>query len=141
MIKTVIVIGIAVAVGFLAGNGLVYGFNRLPDSWLGTEEPDRHWQRVKSYPWKYVLAATMIICGIYTGLMDTARAPGIFVATFILIWIAMSAKLYRLAPRPLIWMLLICAVLLLMQLVELYFRPEWNHLYPYELWEGAVVLP
>ncbi|MBQ9180406.1 MAG: hypothetical protein IJ132_06370, partial [Firmicutes bacterium] len=110
MIKTVIVIGIAVAAGFLAGNGLVYGFNRLPDSWLGTEEPDRHWQRVKSYPWKYVLAATMIICGIYTGLMDTARAPGIFVSAFILIWIAMSAKLYRLAPRPLIWMLLICGV-------------------------------
>ena len=110
MIKTIIVIGIAVAVGFLAGNGLVYGFNRLPDSWLGTEEPDRHWQRVKSYPWKYVLAATMIICGIYTGLMDTERAPGIFVSAFILIWIAMSAKLYRLAPRPLIWMLLICGV-------------------------------
>ena len=39
------------------------------------------------------------------------------------------------------WTVLICAGLLFMLLVELHFRPEWNHLYPYELWDGALVLP
>lgn len=32
------------------------------------------------------------------------------------------------------WMLGICMVMLIMFLIELIFRPGWNHIYPYEFW-------
>lgn len=113
MLESILVIGISIFAGFIAGNGCVYGFNHLPDSWLGVDEADRHWQRVKSTPWKLVLSAMFIACGMYTGLGEASRAPAVFAAVFILTWIAMAAKLYGVAPRPLIWMLLICGFAIL----------------------------
>jgi hypothetical protein len=35
------------------------------------------------------------------------------------------------------WLLAACSVFLLMFLATLLFRPGWNHLYPYEFWQGA----
>ena len=35
------------------------------------------------------------------------------------------------------WLLAVCTVFLLMFLATLLFRPGWNHLYPYEFWQGA----
>lgn len=58
-VKTII----AIALGFFAGLGVVYIFNRIPAGWLCEygEEPsaallDRSVQRVKGWPWRWIYA-------------------------------------------------------------------------------------
>ena len=110
MIKIVITVGVALALGFIAGSAAVYTFNRIPDGWLGADEEGRDSQRVKSVPWKYVLSATFIVCGIYMGLKDPVAAPAVFAACFFLVQTAMAAKLYRRAPLPLSALVLVCGI-------------------------------
>ena len=61
-------------------------------------------------PWKYVLSATFIVCGIYMGLKDPVAAPAVFAACFFLVQTAMAAKLYRRAPLPLSALVLVCGI-------------------------------
>ena len=110
MIKIVITVGVALALGIIAGSAAVYTFNRMPDGWLGADEEGRDSQRVKSVPWKYVLSATFIVCGIYTGLKDPAAAPAVFAACFLLVETAMAAKLYRRAPMQISALVLLCGI-------------------------------
>ena len=110
MIKIVITVGVALALGIIAGSAAVYTFNRMPDGWLGADEEGRDSQRVKSVPWKYVLSATFIVCGIYTGLKDPAAAPAVFAACFLLAQTAIAAKLYRRAPLQISALILLCGI-------------------------------
>lgn len=110
MTKTIIVIGAAVVLGILAGNAGVYAFNRIPDGWLGAVGREPGSQRVKSVPWKYVLSATFIVCGIYIGLRDYEAAPAVFAACFLLAQQAMAAKLYARAPLQISALVLLCGI-------------------------------
>ena len=105
MIKTIIVIGVSIALGIICGSGCVYAFNHIPDEWLGTDEKGREWQRVKSVPWKYIFTATFIVVGIYLGIKDPHKAAGIYAACLMLTEIAMAGFLYGRVPRPLVWLL------------------------------------
>ena len=105
MIKTIIVIGVSIALGIICGSGCVYAFNHIPDEWLGTDEKGREWQRVKSMPWKYIFTATFIVVGIYLGIKEPHKAAGIYAACLMLTEIAMAGFLYGRVPRPLVWLL------------------------------------
>ena len=105
MIKTIIVIGVSIALGVICGSGCVYAFNHIPDEWLGTDEKGREWQRVKSMPWKYIFTATFIVVGIYLGIKEPHKAAGIYAACLMLTEIAMAGFLYGRVPRPLVWLL------------------------------------
>lgn len=105
MIKTIIVIGVSIALGIICGSGCVYAFNHIPDEWLGTDEKGREWQRVKSLPWKYIFTATFIVVGIYLGIKEPQKAAGIYAACLMLTEIAMAGFLYGRVPRPLVWLL------------------------------------
>lgn len=107
MIKTIIVIGISIALGIVCGSGCVYAFNHIPDEWLGADEEGREWQRVKSVPWKYIFTATFIVAGIYLGMVDSEKAFGLYAGCLMLAEIGMAAFLYDCIPRPLVWMLAI----------------------------------
>ena len=124
MVKTIIVIGAAAALGIITGSASVYVFNRIPAGWLWPDDPERvrleteappGTQRVKSVPWKYVLTATFIVFGIYMGLTDPLRAPAVYVCCLILVQCAMAARVSGRIPQGLILMVLICGIAILPQ--------------------------
>lgn len=98
----IIVIVAAIVVGFIAGNGAVYMFNRLPDTWLCDygEEPSKEvsvegGQRIKSWPWKWVFSASFIVVGIYMGVSDWQYAVAGLCACWLLLLLAWADGKYK----------------------------------------------
>lgn len=109
-----IVVLISIPVGIIAGNGAVYFFNNIPAIWLCDygEEPNeelksKETQRIKSYPWKYVLTATFIVIGIYLGMKDWQFAVASILAIWISLEIAIADKKYMIIPDQLVLLLAI----------------------------------
>lgn len=113
----IIVIVAAIVVGFIAGNGAVYMFNRLPDTWLCDygEEPSKEvsvegGQRIKSWPWKWVFSASFIVVGIYMGVSDWQYAVAGLCACWLLLLLAWADGKYKILPDQLILVLAVMAL-------------------------------
>lgn len=117
LLKILGIVGVAVPVGYVAGNAAVYAFNRMPSSWLTDygEPPDekvvsKGRQRVNSVPWKYVFAASFIVLGIYLGLSHWQYAIAAMVALWLLLLVAIGDIKYRIIPDQLCLFLAITAM-------------------------------
>ncbi len=105
--------GVGVLLGFFG----VWFFNRMPAKWLCDygKEPegelaDPYSQRIKSYPWKYVIVGFFAICGIYLGLNDWSWAFGALMALWALLLMAIADYKYMIIPDQLVFVLLLSAI-------------------------------
>lgn len=117
LIKTLIICGVAIAAGIIAGNGAVYFFNKMPGAWLCDygQEPDEELlhptcQRVKSTPWKYVFAGFFIVIGIKLGMEDPLFAVPAAAAIWLLLEMAIADAKYMIVPDQLIMLLVVCGL-------------------------------
>ncbi len=117
ILKIIIVTAASIGIGVLAGHGAVYGFNRIPASWLCEygEEPSaellrRDTQRLRSVPWKYVFAPSFICLGIYLGMYNWQYGVPVFLACWLLLLIAVSDGKYGIIPDQLVLMLAIVGI-------------------------------
>ena len=97
--------GIFVLLGILAGNGAVYVFNRIPVSWLCDygQEPDAALragdrQRINSHPWKALFSALFVMAGIKLGVEDPFYAAPALAAMWTLLEIAVADCKYMIIP-------------------------------------------
>lgn len=109
LLQTIIIIAAFAAAGVIAGNGAVYGFNRIPARWLCAhgEEPSDYvrsegTQRVKSYPFKYIFTASFIVVGIYMGISDWQYAVAGDLACWLLLLTGIADKKYGIIPDQLV---------------------------------------
>lgn len=122
-----ILLGLAILLGWLAGNGSVFLFNKLPGKWLTdydevpSEEllrPTR--QRIESTPWKLVYSMFFIVAGIWIAekLWNSPIAPWSMIALLIshiiamwlLLLIALADGKYGIIPDELVFVLAITAI-------------------------------
>ncbi len=106
-----------IIIGVLAGNGAVYVFNKMPATWLCdyNEEPsdelkDPYTQRVKSYPWKYVLTMLFVILGIKMVMEDWQFAIAGICAIWLLVEMSIADIKYRIVPDQFILLLAVTAL-------------------------------
>jgi prepilin signal peptidase PulO-like enzyme (type II secretory pathway) len=104
----------AVIAGVFLGNGAVYFFNKMPAKWLTDygEEPseelrDPYTQRIKSWPWKYVLTGVFIVVDVYLVWQDWRYAVPAAAALWLLLEIAISDKKYMIIPDQLTILLMV----------------------------------
>ncbi|MEG0391210.1 MAG: A24 family peptidase [Anaerovoracaceae bacterium] len=116
LLRSIIIVAASIGVGVIAGNGAVYGFNRIPATWLCDygKEPDEavlspHSQRIKSYPWKYVFVASFIVIDIYLGMKNWQYAIGATFALWLLLELAIATKKYKVISQELVLFLAITA--------------------------------
>ena len=107
----------AILAGILGGNGAVYFFNKMPAKWLCDygEKPaeellDPYTQRVKSYPWKFVLSMLFIIIDIKLVMDDWQFAAAAFCAIWLLMEMAIADLKYRIVPDQLVILLAVSAL-------------------------------
>lgn len=122
-----ILLGLAILLGWLAGNGSVFLFNKLPGKWLTDYEevpseellrPTR--QRIESSPWKLVYSMFFIVAGIWIAekLWNSTIGPWSMVALLIshiiamwlLLLIALADGKYGIIPDELVFVLAITAI-------------------------------
>lgn len=117
VLKQIIIALVFGGVGAFLGFFGIWFFNRMPARWLcdygqePTEEMDsaRH-QRIKTYPWKFVMVAFFVICGIYLGLHDWSFALGAMMALWALLLMAVADYKYMIVPDQLVVVLLVSAL-------------------------------
>lgn len=107
----------AVLVGIFAGNGAVYCFNHMPAQWFcdygekPTEEMlDTYTQRVKSYPWKFILTMFFVVIDIKLVMDDWQFAVGAVCAIWLLVELSMADLKYRIVPDQLVILLAVSAL-------------------------------
>lgn len=122
-----ILLGLAILLGWLAGNGSVFLFNKLPGKWLTdydelpVEEvlhPTR--QRIESTPWKLVYSMFFIACGIWIAekLWQSsmvywsmiALLISYIIAMWLLLLIALADGKYGIIPDQLVFVLALTAI-------------------------------
>lgn len=122
-----ILLGFAILLGWLAGNGSVFLFNKLPGKWLTDygktplEEvvrPTR--QRIESTPWKLVFSMFFIAAGIWIAekLWHSPLAfwsmAALLIAYIIVMWLLLLIGIadgkYGIIPDELIFVLAIAAI-------------------------------
>ena len=108
---------IAVLLGILLGNSLVYVFNHIPGKWLVDygETPDEELehptvQRLKSTPWKYVFSIFFIFLGILLFVRNILYAIPVLLASWLLTIMAVSDRKYMVVPDQFIILLLVTSV-------------------------------
>lgn len=112
---------IAMAVLILAGGLLGYFglwfFNHMPAKWLvdygqepGEELIDPYSQRIKSYPWKFVMVAFMVIAAVKLSLGNVYIACGGLMALWALMLMAIADKKYGIIPDQLVVILMFSAI-------------------------------
>lgn len=106
----------AILAGIFAGNGAVYFFNRMPAKWLcdyGQKPPeellDPYTQRVKSYPWKFVLTMLFVVLNIKMVMDDWQFAAAALCAIWLLLEMAIADLKYRIVPDQLVILLAVSA--------------------------------
>lgn len=107
----------AILAGIFAGNGAVYFFNKMPAKWLCDygEEPspellDPYTQRVKSYPWKFVLTMLFVVLDIKLVMDDWRFAVAAVCAIWLLLEMAIADLKYRVVPDQLVILLAVCGL-------------------------------
>lgn len=111
ILKISIIVCFCTAVGILAGCGSVFVFNKIPEMWLMTNRtpektPDSlEQQRLKSYPWKWLLSAFFINTSIYVSLYSIKLAVAVVCVVWILTAIAAADIIYKYIPDFLIMLL------------------------------------
>ena len=107
----------AVLVGVFAGNGAVYFFNKMPAQWLCDydEEPsdalkDPYTQRIKSYPWKFILTMLFVVIDIKLVIDDWQFAVAAVCSLWLLLEIAVADAKYRIVPDQLVLLLAVTAM-------------------------------
>lgn len=122
-----ILLGIAIILGWLAGNGSVFLFNKLPGKWLTDYDqvpleellhPTR--QRIESTPWKLVFSMFFIAGGIWIAEKLWHSSLGYWsmvallisyiIAMWLLLLIALSDGKYGVIPDELIFVLALTAI-------------------------------
>lgn len=117
MVILIVKIAAALAVGFFAGHGIVYIFNKMPAAWLcdygqepGQELTDPYVQRIKGHPWKLVFSGFFAAGGIYLVVMDWQFAIAAVAACWALLMIALADGKYMIVPDQFVILLAICAM-------------------------------
>ena len=107
----------AILAGVLLGNGAVYFFNKMPAGWFTEygERPseellDPYTQRIKSYPWKYVLTMFFVAVGIYFAVRDYRSAVPMVIVLWLLVEMAIGDAKYRIIPDELVVLTAIAAI-------------------------------
>ncbi len=107
----------AILVGVLAGNGAVYFFNKMPAAWLcdygqepAAELRDPYTQRVKSYPWKFILSMVFVVVDIKLVIDDWQFAVAAACSLWLLLEIAIADGKYRIVPDQLVLLLAVTAL-------------------------------
>jgi prepilin signal peptidase PulO-like enzyme (type II secretory pathway) len=122
-----ILLGLAIFLGWLAGNSAVFLFNKLPGKWLTDYDevpleeiirPTR--QRIVSTPWKLVFSLFFMASGIWTAdkLWQSSLGPWSMIAlliTYIIVmWLLLLIGLadgkYGIIPDELVFVLAITAI-------------------------------
>ncbi|MCQ2551561.1 MAG: A24 family peptidase [Clostridia bacterium] len=112
MVQTVETIALVIIGGFLGYFGIWF-FNRMPQKWLldyGQEPFEEEGQRIKSYPFKYLMVAFMAICAVKLSLGDIYIALGSLMAIWALMLIAIADKKYQIIPDQLVIVLMMSAI-------------------------------
>lgn len=102
----------ALLLGLLEGNGAVYLFNHMPPRWFCDygEDPspqllDPYTQRIKSYPWKFLLSMLFMACNLWM-VMDNAQfAAAASIALWLLTELSIADIKYRIVPDQLLILL------------------------------------
>jgi len=107
-----IITGISIPAGILAGSGAVFVFNRIPDAWfagpggdLPQELVSEQGQRIKSVPWKMVFSAFFSVSGIYMGMNDWHYAIPASAAIWFLLELGAGAYKYGAVSEKLVMFL------------------------------------
>lgn len=107
----------AILTGIFAGNGAVYFFNKMPAKWFcdygqmpSPELLDPYTQRVKSYPWKFVLTMLFVVIDIRLVMDDWQFAIAAVCSLWLLLEMAISDIKYRIVPDELILLLAVSAL-------------------------------
>lgn len=122
-----ILLGLAIFLGWLAGNATVFLFNKLPGQWLTDyneiplEEmlhPTR--QRIESTPWKLVYSMFFIVCGIWIAEKLWQASLGYWsivallisyiIAMWLLLLLALADGKYGIIPDQLVFILALTAI-------------------------------
>lgn len=122
-----ILLGLAIILGWLAGNASVFLFNKLPGKWLTDyneaplEEvlhPTR--QRIESTPWKLVYSMFFIVSGIWISEKLWASSMGYWsmiallissiIAMWLLLLIALADGKFGIIPDELVFVLALTAI-------------------------------
>lgn len=108
---------LGLGLGILAGHAVVYIFNKIPATWLCDydEEPseellDKYTQRLKSYPWKWVLSGFFAVIAVRLFVFDWFFAPAALIACLVLIEIAIADHKYGIIPDQFVILLGISAM-------------------------------
>lgn len=102
-----------ILVGGLLGYFGIWFFNKMPIQWLtdyGQQPIKEEGQRIKSYPYKYVMVSFMVICAIKLSLGDIYVALGGLMAIWSLMLMAVADKKYMIIPDQLVLVLLLSAI-------------------------------
>ena len=107
----------AILAGILLGNGAVYFFNKMPAGWFTEygERPsdellDPYTQRIKSYPWKFVLTMFFVAAGICFVMRDYRSAVPMVIVLWLLVEMAIGDAKYRIIPDELVVLTAITAI-------------------------------
>lgn len=117
VLKTVIIAIAFGGMGALLGYFGVWFFNKMPAAWLTDygQEPreelkDPYVQRIKTYPWKFVIVSFFVICGLYLGLRDWSWALGAMMALWALLFMAVADYKYMIVPDQFVLVLMVSAI-------------------------------
>ncbi|MCQ2547589.1 MAG: A24 family peptidase [Clostridia bacterium] len=116
IIKVTIEAVIFGGLGLFFGFGGSWFFNKMPAKWLCDydEEPDGKLllenQRIKTYPWKFVIAAFLMIAGVRFALIDAYFAGGALILSTALVFIAVADYKYSIIPDQLVLFALLSAI-------------------------------
>ena len=116
LLRLLIIIGLSIIIGILAGNSAVIVFNRIPAHWLCdyNEVPSKELlqndsQRLKSYPWKMVFSMMFVLCAIKMAVYDWQYALTAIVSLWALLIIAVADKKYMIIPDQFVVLLAVTA--------------------------------
>ena len=117
VLRVLIITGLSVIVGILAGNSAVVAFNRMPARWLcdyneepGEELKQRDSQRLKSHPWKITFSVIFALCAVKMALYDWQYAIAAVISMWALLIIAVADKKYMIIPDQFVILLAVTSV-------------------------------
>lgn len=107
--------------GVLEGNGAVWIFNRIPESWLldygqtpkeadKEQDDDPYRQRIRRNPWRYLFSGLFVVLNITMFEEDWQFGIIASAAMWFLLEMAISDKLYRIVPDQFILLLAVCGL-------------------------------
>jgi len=104
-LRLMIIVGVSVIVGILAGNSAVVAFNRMPAKWLCDygEEPSEELkqndrQRLRSHPWKLFFSVMFSLFAVKLAVYDWQYALAVIASLWALLIIAIADKKYMIIP-------------------------------------------